>query len=218
MITKEGLPRMKRAMIGLMAAGVSVLLLSAPAYASPTIPKGFLKYENKQARKAFGSMDWQVTSDLAELGALNACPKKTSTLHNALALRSALGSGDSDFHVAEQVAVFKDAKAAKAVMAKYLATVKACAKVKTAGGSPATYRATPVSIGDEAFLVAHYSFKKDDVGYGERDVFARRGSAVILYAVNGPYMTAKPKRKEFAPYEAAAKAMAKKVCQLPGVC
>lgn len=210
---------MKRTMIGLMAAGVSVLFLATPAYATPTIPKGFLKYEGKQARAAFGdNATWEVTSDLAELGALNACPKKPSALNKAQAMRSAFGSFASDFHLTEQVVVFKNAKQAKAVMAGYLAAVKACGKIKAANGIPATYRATPTSIGDEAFLVANYSLKKDEAGYGERDVLARKGAAVILYASNGPYMTAKPKMKEFTQHVSAAKAMAKKVCSLPGVC
>ncbi|MER6945770.1 hypothetical protein ABT294_17225 [Nonomuraea sp. NPDC000554] len=208
---------MRRLMTGLLAAGVSVLFLAAPAAAAAGLPKGFLKYESEQARKPFGEAEisWRVSDKRTEVAALELCAGD-ELLSQAKSLRSVFADGDADYHYREQVAVFADEKAAAGAMAKLRKAVKGCAKVVIFGGT-AAYRGAKLPLGDEALQVSRYNLESKSA-YGERSVVARRGSAVIVYAEVALYASKKPKASDFRSQVRDAKAMAVKVCDLPGVC
>ncbi|MEU0569803.1 hypothetical protein ABZ297_31110 [Nonomuraea sp. NPDC005983] len=214
---------MRRLMTGVLAAGVSVLFLAAPAAAAAAatadgLPRGFLKYESEQARKPFGKAEisWRVSDKRTEVATLDLCGARASLLSQAESVRSVLADGDADYHYREQVAVFADDQAATGAMAKLRKAVRGCAKVKTSAGSTA-YRGQKLPIGDEALQVSRYNLKSENA-YGERSVVVRRGSAVIVYAEVSLYTSNKPKASDFRSQVRDAKAMAVKVCDLPGVC
>ncbi|GAA0924662.1 hypothetical protein GCM10009560_25550 [Nonomuraea longicatena] len=199
-------------MVGLVAAGAFGLVLTPPASAATKLPAKFLTYESKQARKPFGTVEigWEVSDKPTRLAPLILC--RTPAPTGVTTMRTAAASGDAEYRYAEQVALYADANAATEALEAYKTAVQKCAKT-------GMYRHTVAErrLGDGALQVSRHDIRPD-LRYGERVIVVRKGSALIAYAESAGFTRNKPRAADFAKQVRDAKAMAAKVCELPGVC
>ncbi|WP_433418657.1 hypothetical protein ACQP1V_03275 [Microtetraspora malaysiensis] len=202
----------------------SVLGGTGVAHASATkIPKGFLLTEAK-ARKVIppplDDEEWWKISDKPSLQFdLNPCSTKGKPRDGRVAIRTITHLTSAPSVSGEQLVLYRNATSAKAVLAKLRAELKRCSR-----GSY-WYSAKALSVGDEAVSVTGHAYTKGKIDKTMPPTMwavARRGSAVFFYSDfadrgdrHGRLLGDRALRKALA---GDAKKMAKKVCDLPGVC
>ena len=226
----------KRAMISIIAT--AVMVASAVGAASTAqaetvkIPKGFLLTEaeaTKPLTEDQAADEWWTVSDkLTKPLELNPCRSKKKHRDGRIAMRTITEGTSAPSYATEQLVLYPSAKNAGAAFRKLRADVKKCAKAKapqtaTVAGSFHRYTGKKVNIADEALLVKGSSYERGTeeplkgelyISSGERYVVVRRGSALVLYTADS-YWAGEDTTKILTN---RAKKMAKKVCDLPGVC
>ncbi|MGV9776012.1 hypothetical protein [Streptosporangium sp. NPDC003464] len=203
-------------MIKFVLSGAAVALLlcgaaAAPASASSTreIPKGFLKYEHKEARdKVF---NWKVSDRAQPLALLTDCPGKRPSVRKAEDSRTVTARGDSDYRYAEQLVVMPSPEAAQQVMKGVRAGAASCATKKLAVKTRSIAK-----LGDEAFTFSAQDVTADSLGGAERAVVVRRGSSVLLYSEFTAY--GKVGKHDFGGLLADAGAVTPRLCQAAKEC
>ncbi|MFF5206371.1 hypothetical protein [Streptosporangium sp. NPDC000396] len=196
------------------------------------IPKGFLLTEAEATKPLTDDQAaeewWTVSDKLARPLELNPCGSKKKPHDGRIAMRTIIGKTTGPSYVSEQVVLYPSVKNAGAVFRKLRADVKRCAKAKapqaaTVAGDFHRYIGKKARIGDEALLAEGNSYERGQEEplkgelyspSGERYVVARRGSALILYTADSNWAGEDTSRILIG----RAKKMAKKICDLPGVC
>ncbi|GLW98147.1 hypothetical protein [Microtetraspora sp. NBRC 16547] len=186
------------------------------------IPKGFLLTEAK-ARKVIppplDDEEWWEISDKPSLQLeLNPCSTKAKPRDGRVAMRTITHGTSAPSSSGEQLVLYRNATSAKAVLAKLRAELKRCSR--------GSYRssATRLSVGDEAVFVTGHAYTKgklDETMPPTMWAVARRGSAVFFYsdfADRGDGRILRDRALLRKTLAGDAKKMAKKVCDLPGVC
>lgn len=200
----------------------SVLAGTGAAHASTAeIPKGFLLTEAK-ARKgvdpAFKDEEsWTISNNPSRRLELNPCRTKGKPRDGRVAMRTITHSTSAPSFSSEQLVLYGNARSAKVAFAKLRADLKRCPL------STYRYSGKPLRVKDEAMSVTGYYHEKGKIDRSMSPVMwgvARRGSALFLYVNDGvdgvTYgMNERGRLKVLADQ---AQKMAKKVCDLPGVC
>ncbi|MFD9944299.1 hypothetical protein ACFWYW_28185 [Nonomuraea sp. NPDC059023] len=175
--------------------GLTTLALTgnqAPATASvaahtavkTAIPKGFLLYESKAARKRLEKkvvrtrMQWKVSDRLEEPLLIDPCATGKRTDKSRQSARTITGRSvtwDGDY--SEQVIVYRDEMAARAAMKGLRSDLRRCAKRNR---NHFTYRVKATGIGDEAFMVNMFKVASIDAA-----TVMRQGRTVAIYALPG---------------------------------
>ena len=200
--------------IGLVLGGTGVAHADAAE-----IPKGFLLTE--PAATAGPTVEdeewWKISNSLSRQLELNPCRTKGKTRDGRVAMRTITHSTSAPSGSSEQLVLYRNTKSAQAAFRKLRADLTRCAKQATAKRNTSSrfgYVGKPLRVGDEALSVAGYFYNKGkrEREPGELGVVARRGTALFLYTDIGNGLGAGKK------IVGQAKKMAKKVCDLPGVC
>jgi hypothetical protein len=219
----------KRAMIPVIATAVMVASAVGAAGTAQAetvkIPKGFLLTEaeaTKPLTEDQAAEEWWTVSDkLTKPLELNPCRSKEKPRDGRIAMRIIIKGTSAPSYVTEQLVLYPSAKNAGAAFRKLRADVEKCAKAKapqtaTVAGNFHRYTSKKVNIADEALLVKGSSYERgtEEPLKGELYVVVRRGSALVLYTADS-YWAGEDTTKILTN---RAKKMAKKVCDLPGVC
>ncbi|SEM07585.1 hypothetical protein [Nonomuraea pusilla] len=214
---------MRTALRPIVAACVAATALAGGAHAAEAatkIPTGFLTYENASARSAveFGETRWKVSDARTAQLLVNPCGARKTADAGRVAARTVTSSGDNDAGNDEQLVLYRSEALARQAMKGIRDALATCKGASDAART--VRRGQAASIGDEALRVIVQSTLAEGPGGGERSVVARRGSALIIYRVHTTYDPAKTgfRRADFKRQEKDAKALAGKVCGLPGVC
>ncbi|MGV9324201.1 hypothetical protein [Streptosporangium sandarakinum] len=196
------------------------------------IPKGFLLTEaeaTKPLTEDQAAEEWWTVSDKPTRPLeLNPCRSKGKPRDGRVAMRTIIGGTSAPSYVTEQLVLYPSAKNAGAAFRRLRADVEKCAKAKaprraTVAGDFHRYTGKKVNIADEALLVKGSSYERGTeeplkgelyVSGGERYVVVRRGSALALYTADS-YWAGEDTTRILT---GRAKKMARKVCDLPGVC
>jgi hypothetical protein len=181
------------------------------------IPKGFLLTEPAAAAGPIMEDEewWKISNSLSRQLELNPCRTKGKPRDGRVAMRTITYSSSAPSGSSEQLVLYRNTKAAQAAFRKLRADLTRCPKQATAKRSSSRYGyvGKPLRVGDEALSVAGYLYKgKRERELGELGVVVRRGAALFLYTDIGDGLRAGKK------IVGQAKKMAKKVCDLPGVC
>ncbi|MBB2908826.1 hypothetical protein FHS43_000072 [Streptosporangium becharense] len=198
----------------------SVLSGTGVAHAGATeIPKGFLVTEPAATAGPIveGEEWWKISNSLSRQLELNPCHKKEKTRDGRVAMRTITYSTSAPSNSSEQLVLYGNAKSAQAAFRKFRADLTRCLKQAAAKHNTRStlgYVGKPLRVGDEALSVAGYFYKKGkhDREPGRLGVIVRRGAALFLYTDMGNGRGAEKR------IVGQAKKMAKKVCELPGVC
>ncbi|MGI5493696.1 hypothetical protein [Microtetraspora malaysiensis] len=186
------------------------------------IPKGFLLTEAK-ARKAIPPpLDdeewWKISDKPSSQLELDPCSTKGKPRDGRVAMRTITHETSAPSYSGEQLVLYRNATSAKAALAKLRAELKRCSR-----GSY-RYSAKPLSVGDEAVSVTGHAYAKGKIDESSRTMWAvaRRGSSLFFYS---DFYDRGDSRDRILGDRALSKAlavdakkMAKKVCDLPGVC
>ncbi|GLW96874.1 hypothetical protein Misp02_09610 [Microtetraspora sp. NBRC 16547] len=189
--------------------GVGGAGAAAAAAAAAGLPSGFLLYEAKAKKPAMPWQKWEISDDLSAPLELNPCAGKPGAANRAAA-RTITYSMENN-SLSEQVVLYRDEKSARAAMRTLRADLKRCA----AGGKHLTaysYRAVSTRIGDEGLRGGAW-FAEGSVRY----VVVRKGAALATYVRTGD-ATKRLLPSRFRPLVKDARAMAAKICRLPGAC
>lgn len=181
------------------------------------IPKGFLLTEAAAVAGPVVEDEewWKISNSLARQLELNPCRRKGKPRDGRFAMRTILYSSSAPSGSSEQLVLYRSTKAAQAAFRQLRADLTRCSKqASTKRTTRYGYVGKPLRVGDEALSVAGYFYKKEkrERDPGELGVVARRGTALFFYTDVGNGAAAGKK------IVGQAKKMAKKVCDLPGVC
>ncbi|GAA4231743.1 hypothetical protein FHR32_004127 [Streptosporangium album] len=183
------------------------------------IPKGFLLTERAAAAGPVMEDEewWKISNSLSRQLELNPCDTKGKPRDGRVAMRTITYSSSAPSGSSEQLVLYRNTESAQAAFRKLRADLTRCPKQATTKRSTSSrfgYVGKPLRVGDEALSVAGYSYKKGkrEGEAAEMGVVARRGTALILYTDAGNGL------RESKKIVGQAKKMAKKVCDLPGVC
>ncbi|MBB5083403.1 hypothetical protein [Nonomuraea endophytica] len=196
-----------------LAAATATLAWGVPAQAaSSALPKGFLLTE-AAARGPHKDVERWKISDARTAGLLlDPCEHrywsgKKATDRGRIASRTIVKTVEVESW-GEQVALYRDVKAARTVMKGVRADLKRCA----VGGDDflkSTYTSRPLKVGDEGIRAVHRDFEGSI-----RFVAVRRGAAVLIYMEVGDSGRGLPV-KDFRTQVKQAGTMATRVCGLP---
>ncbi|MFI6298308.1 hypothetical protein ACIBEJ_42425 [Nonomuraea sp. NPDC050790] len=197
-----------------LAAATAALAWGVPAQAaSPVLPKGFLLTEKAAAGPHKPDERWKVDNRRTTGLLLDPCEHrywsgKKATDRGRIASRTIVKSVEVESW-GEQVALYRDVKAAKAVMKDLRADLRRCA---VSGGEEylrTTYTSRPLDVGDEGIRALHSDFEG-----AVRFVAVRGAAAVLIYMEAGGSARGLPV-KDFRALVKQAGTMAARVCALP---
>lgn len=180
------------------------------------IPKGFLLYESKAARKRLEKkvvrtrMQWRASDRLEELLLIDPCATGKQTDKSRQSARTITGrSVEWDGDYSEQVIVYRDEMAARAAVRGLRSDLRRCAKRNR---NHFTYRVKATRIGDEAFMVHMFKVASIDAA-----TVMRQGRTVAIYALpnSGDLPNDPPKWREVEYGGLEARKMAKKLNDNP---
>lgn len=152
-----------------------------------TVPKGFLIYEQRTRPAPVISVDgpakWRAAAKDRGLLWANPCGTPGLGAAGRLSARTATLEGPAAAQL-EEVALYRDAKAAKAAMTELRAALDKCHRRDDGSGvgRDAVWTRESVKVGDEAMQVARQGFHgAAPTLHGQRLVVMRKGSAVAVY-------------------------------------
>ncbi|MEV4891877.1 hypothetical protein AB0K48_21085 [Nonomuraea sp. NPDC055795] len=196
-----------------LAAATATLAWGVPAQAaSSALPKGFLLTE-AAARGPHKEVERWKISDARTAGLLlDPCEHrywsgKKAADRGRIASRTIVKTVEVESW-GEQVALYRDVKAAKTVMNGLRADLKRCA----VGGDDflkSTYTGRPLKVGDEGIRAVQRDYEGS-----MRFAAVRKGAAVLIYIEVGDSGRGLPV-KDFKALVKQARTMAARVCELP---
>lgn len=193
-----------------VVAAAAVLGGAGPAFAEAArLPDGFLLMEATEHKtgEQWATSDKRTTPLLLDPCHHGYWTGRKATDAGRYASRTIMRTIDAEMS-AEQVAVYRDERAAQAVMNRLRADLRRCAD-RGEGMAHVTYDSRPLKVGDEGIRVGARYFEG-----GLRQVAVRRGAAILIYTESA-YPDRRLPIKEFAPLVKQARTMAAKVCWLP---
>ncbi|MEV0585807.1 hypothetical protein [Nonomuraea sp. NPDC050310] len=180
---------------------VSVVTAVAVAFGGgPVIPKGFLTWE-AEAR----GPEWTVVTSKSTALQFAPCQRYVRWDKGRVAARVVSYLVEAEYSKHEQLVVYKDVKAAKAVMKGLRAQAARCA-----GGKKGPW-VSPLGLGDEGLRMG-----SNGVHSGHADVVVRRGAAIISYGQTTARMNSGLPYSRFKKVVSwAENGLLSKVCDLP---
>ncbi|MEW9554986.1 hypothetical protein [Nonomuraea sp. NPDC050783] len=180
------------------------------------IPKGFLLYESRAARKRLEKkvvrtrMRWKASDRLGEPLLIDPCATGKQADKSRQAARTITGRSvlwDGDY--SEQVIVYRNETAARAAVKGLRSDLRRCARRNR---YHFTYRVKDTRIGDEAFMV-----NMVEVASMDGATVMRKGRTVAIYALpnDGDLPDDPPEWREAEYGGAEARKMAKKLADTP---
>ncbi|MEU6717346.1 hypothetical protein ABZ897_38275 [Nonomuraea sp. NPDC046802] len=205
----------KQAMATALVIG-STLSGTAVAQADAAkIPKGFLLTERAAKGPVMEDEEWwEISNSLSRPLELNPCGRKGKPRDGRVAMRTIGYSTSAPSGRAEQLVLYRNASSARAAFRKLRADLARCRERITAKRKHG-YTAKPLRAGDEGLFATgvYYTKGKRPTESDVLGVAARRGAALFFYTdIGWPYPSTRKKIVR------QAQKMAKKVCDLPGVC
>ncbi|MFI6499391.1 hypothetical protein [Nonomuraea typhae] len=191
---------------------MNVTAIAAVALAASVLPEGFLQMEDAARGPHKSYEQWAISEKRTTGLLLDPCEHRYWSGGKArdrgrTASRTIVKTVEVETQ-GEQVALYRDETAARAVMQRFRADLRRCADRGT-GPSRVTYGSRPLKVGDEGIRAAQGGFES-----AVRFVAVRKGAAVMIYMESGAAGRRLP-IKDFRPLVERARTMAAQVCRLP---
>ncbi|MEV0586838.1 hypothetical protein [Nonomuraea sp. NPDC050310] len=182
--------------------GFTIATVLTAATLAAAVPDGFLIYERADAPapviKLDGGEKWQVSRKARGAQWVNPCADARLGAKGRTSVRKAVLHGPAAAQL-EEVAFYRNAKAAERAMDDLRRALRRCARVDDGSGvgRDLVWTATPAQVGDEGLKIAAQGYQGTQVSlHGQRAVVARRDRAVFVYA-HADEAAAKPRPQDF---------------------
>lgn len=206
-----------------------VILAVSLALAPVQIPQNFLLSE-KAARTPpaeieRGEVWWKISDKLNRPLLVNPCGRKNAPTADRSAARTITHNTSAPSYSAEQLVIYRNARAAKTAMTKLLADARRC--VSHPSGKPYSWNGdgktrwvvSRTRLADEAALTHIMMYDKLNKEWSPllSGLVARKGRALLVYTGDQDSL-GHPHKRAVKTLRSTAATMAAKICALPGVC